>query len=321
MKWISRIFCIGLLLFGPHPFIAIAYGEPDTLVIQSLKISPYDEVFEGFKETVQGSVERMLLTDTDPFRVAAHIKRRWPAAVFCIGGEALDSLRRIPSPPIVYAMVLDPPGTGSRRNDFSNRMTGIRMDTDPREQMEIFKEAFPKTKTVGMLYQPGGDSGKRAIDAAEAVEAFGMKTLSVRISDAAQGVDALNTMAGRIDAFWMLPDLSVWSPETVEYLFLVSIRDRIPVLTFSMNYMKMGAVMAIGMTPRSVGRQAGEIVNRLGENDTAGEAAFLYPDKTRVAINMKIAEKLGAKDIRWSIKARNRMSRRNPTEIQMYEND
>lgn len=276
-----------------------ASGGREVLVIQSLSIAPYEEVFEGFQAVVQEPVERILLPDADPVRLAERMRRRWPAAIFCIGRQALEAVSHFEGVPIVYAMVLEPPEAGRESDGYPKRLTGIRMFVEPREQVRVFKRLFPEVERMGMLHNPGRSLGAAAV---AALESMGMNAVAAPISDPTQGVAALEAMVEKIDAFWMLPDLSVWSPETVEYLFLVSMSRHIPVLTFSKKYVDMGASVAVGIKPRYIGFQAARIINRLPEGELQGGAITVHPDEMAVFINTSIAEKLGKKILQWSVK-------------------
>lgn len=288
-----------LLFVGATGTTGETFGGKGVLVIQSLPIAPYQAVFEGFQKVVQAPVERILLPDTDPVRLAERMRRRWPAAMFCIGRQALEAVSHFKGVPIVYAMVLEPPESVPASDIHPNPLTGIRMFVEPREQVRVFKRLFPEVKRMGVLYNPGRSMGAAAVTA---VEGMGMTAVAAPISDPKQGVAALDAMVADIDAFWMLPDLSVWSPETVEYLLLVSMRRRMPVLTFSKKYVDMGAAVAVGIEPRYIGFQAGRIINRLPEAAAQGGAKAVYPDEIAVSINTTFAEKLGKDDRHWSVK-------------------
>ncbi len=302
MKRAFHIAMMALVFFvGATATTGDASGGREVLVIQSLSIAPYEAVFEGFQAVVQGPVERILLPDTDPVRLAERMRRRWPGAIFCIGRQALEAVSHFEGVPIVFAMVLEPPEADRESDGHSKRFTGIHMFVEPREQVRVFKRLFPELERMGVLYNPGRTMGAAA---ATAVESLGMKAVAVPISDPKQGVAALDAMVEKIDAFWMLPDLSVWSPETVEYLFLESLRRRIPVLTFSKKYVDMGAAVAVGIQPRYIGFQAGRIINRLPEEAPQGGAVTVYPDEIAVSVNRAIAEKLGKDSPNWTMKSR-----------------
>ncbi|MFZ2948374.1 MAG: ABC transporter substrate binding protein, partial [Desulfuromonadaceae bacterium] len=72
------------------------------------------------------------------------------------------------------------------------------------------------------------------------------------------------------DLFWMLPDITVITPETAEAILLFSLENNIPILTFSEKYLERGAMLSIGIDPFDIGRQAGEMAQTLF---SSGESA------------------------------------------------
>ena len=91
----------------------------------------------------------------------------------------------------------------------------------------------------------------------------------------------------------MLPDLTVLTPETVEYLLLFSLEQEVPVLTFSDKYLEMGGLLSIGVDPYDMGRQAGELGRRILSAPKARQSDFVFARKGLVTINSTVARKLG----------------------------
>jgi putative ABC transport system substrate-binding protein len=85
----------------------------------------------------------------------------------------------------------------------------------------------------------------------------------------------------------------VVTPETVEILLLFSLENQIPVITFSEKYVELGALMSIGIDAFDIGVQAGEMAQEI----LAGRNVKVIPHADArsavVAINIKIAKKLG----------------------------
>ncbi len=100
-------------------------------------------------------------------------------------------------------------------------------------------------------------------------------------------------MKGEINAYWMLPDLTVVTPETVELLFLFSIENRIPVITFSNKYLEMGALMSFDIDTRDIGKQAGETANNILSGMDVKNMKMTDARKINININRKTAKKLG----------------------------
>ena len=61
----------------------------------------------------------------------------------------------------------------------------------------------------------------------------------------------------------VLPDITVITPETIEFLLLFSLENRIPVFTFSEKYVESGALMSIIIDAFDIGCQAGEMAKAI----------------------------------------------------------
>jgi putative ABC transport system substrate-binding protein len=103
----------------------------------------------------------------------------------------------------------------------------------------------------------------------------------------------LNTMKGKAGVFWMLPDITVITPETVESILLFSLENHIPILTFSEKYLELGAMLSIGIDPFDIGCQAGEIAQKIFSGSAVRDVQHVDARKALISINLKIAGKLG----------------------------
>ncbi len=100
-------------------------------------------------------------------------------------------------------------------------------------------------------------------------------------------------MKGKIDAFWMLPDLTVITPETVEYLLLFSLENTVPILTFAQKYVELGALLCVGIDAFDIGAQAGEMAEKILSGRDVKDVQWVDARKAVISINLKVARKLG----------------------------
>lgn len=100
-------------------------------------------------------------------------------------------------------------------------------------------------------------------------------------------------MKEKIDAFWMLPDITVITPETVKFLLLFSFENNIPLLAFSEKYVEAGAFMSTGIDAFYMGHQAGEMANKILSGRVVKDVQQVYARKLIVSTNLMIARKLG----------------------------
>ena len=98
-------------------------------------------------------------------------------------------------------------------------------------------------------------------------------------------------MKGKIDAFWMLPDITVICPETVEFILLFSIENKIPIFSFSEKYVEMGALMSLSINPVDLGKQAGQIAEKILAGNYVMNIYGVEPEDIVISINVKVAKK------------------------------
>ena len=148
-------------------------------------------------------------------------------------------------------MVLNPQSVIS---GFDN-ITGLSMMISPEEQLSIIKQYLPHIKRIGVLYDPFRTSNF-IMKAQTASESAGIELIAREVLNTKDVPEKMKNMEKEVDLFWMLPDVTVFNPETVEFLLLSSIENRIPVVTFSDKYLKIGAFMSLMIDASDIGKQA-----------------------------------------------------------------
>lgn len=103
----------------------------------------------------------------------------------------------------------------------------------------------------------------------------------------------MTKMEATPEVLWLLPDQTVISPETVRFLFDFAIAYKIPVVSFSKQYLAFGAFMSIGVDVFDIGRQTGEMANRIFNGKPTDKIAPAEAQKVVVTINRTVAGKLG----------------------------
>lgn len=282
-----RLFLVIILLLVP--FANSAEAVQRVLVLQGVRVAPYDEAYRGIKGVLGGvSLKKLVLSDLEGIDIAKMIRDERPDVILAIGTEALLRLKRIKDTPIIYLMVLD------QHNGLTSgsNITGISMVIPPERQLASLEGAVPRIKRVGLLYNPA-HTGALARRAVAAARGLGIELVSHEVHSSRDVLPLVKNMKGEIDAFWMLPDVTVVTPETIEYLLLFSLNNRIPVLTFSDKYVEMGALMALDIEPVDLGRQAAELARKVLAGIPVDTIPRSDPRGAVLTVNLKIARKLG----------------------------
>lgn len=278
---------IAILLAMVLPDAHTVHADTVTIV-QSVRVKPYEDAIRGFESIVNARIERIVISEKRGANLIGTIKKSRPAAILTVGSASLEKVRSIREIPIIYMMVLNPNIT-EREN---KNVTGVVMNIHPRKCFKTISGILPGTRRIGFLYDSlkSGDYARHSLEEAGKT---GFELKSKIVTDSRQVSSALDVMKDEMDAYWMLPDTTVLTPETIRFVFLHSFRKKIPVITFSDKYAEMGAVLSVGIDAFDIGRQAGEMMEKILNGGDVAKVPRAYARKANVTVNRKIAKKMG----------------------------
>jgi len=278
-----------LLLFFLILRPGLAQAGQEIVAVQSVRVAPYEEALKGFKRACNANITQVVISELEGVDVAQRINKISPDLVLAIGMNALSKVKGIDDIPVVYLMILDPQSVLSNHR----HITGVSMNIPQEKQLVLLREALPEVETVGLLYSPErmGNFVKRARLAAGKI---GITLIAREISSSKEVPSSIKQLKGKIDVFWMIPDIAVCSPEAIEFFLLFFLENNIPVLTFSEKYVEIGAFMSLGIDAFDMGSQAGEMAKEILSKKGEMYIKQVGARKAIITINLKIARKLGA---------------------------
>jgi putative ABC transport system substrate-binding protein len=285
MKRIITVILICVVIFS---CLTSNSDAQELVVIKTSDIKPYNEALKGFKSACNGDMRKLEPGELESPEVLKDISIKRPALIFAIGLNALLRAKRIKDIPVVYAMVSNPQAVLSGEQDI----TGVSMNIPARTQLEAFLKFVPNAKKIGIIYNPE-NTVHLFNEARTAANAFGATVISEEIHGSREVPAAINTMAGKIDSFWLLPDTTVITPASIDFLLLFSYENKIPVLTFSDKYVEKGFFMSLNMDARDIGVQACEMAEKILKGTGIGKIPPGSPRKASLFLNMNTAKQLG----------------------------
>ena len=263
-----------------------AWGE--VLVIQSLPIKPYEEAFQGFRSVCGEKIIRVTGPDLSEAEISAKARRERPNLILAIGMDALAKLKAIKDTPIVYVMVLNPQ---TLTNNGEN-ITGVSMNLAPEKQFGVLREILPQIRKIGIIFDQG-KTGPYVGRVYNAAQLFGIELLTRQVRSSREALTALEAMAGKVDAIWLIPDTTVVNPTTVDFLLLSSIEKKLPVITFSEKYAEKGALLSLEVDAFQSGKQAGEIAGKILAGKNVSGIKGEDSRGSVMTVNLVVAKKLG----------------------------
>lgn len=283
-----------LLLAGSAPAWAL-----DCVLLQSSALKPYEEARQGFEKawlsqhflgpkSISGnSVTQVLLSEQQAANIFS-LKKQLQAArlVVAIGDQALEFVKEMREVPVVY--LLAPSATTLAKN-----FIGIEMRIQPSRQLAAINKALPKVRSIGVLYNPS-QSGQWVQEALLS-PVGSVQTLLFKKFDSQTNVPgALQELVGKVDAYWLLPDPQLTAPQVLGTLLEFSMKNRVPIISFSEKYLAQGAAVAVTFDTIDMGAQAAELGAQVSRDGLGGDIPALTPPrKVRVVSNPTVLERLG----------------------------
>ncbi len=278
-----------LIIILPIIFcFTLAEGAEKVLVLQSIRIKPYDDALKGFKSVCDCTTKKIVLSEINYADFLRNMHKIKPDMILSIGVNALIKVKDVRDIPIVYVMVLNPQSIIIGKKNI----TGVSMNISPEKQLNTIMKVFPEVNRVGLIY----DINKTADlvkDAQNAAKSKKITLIKKEAHNSKEVLSLINDMKGEIDVFWMLPDTTVITPEAVEFLLSFSLENKVPIFTFSDKYVEIGALMSLSIDAYDLGKQTGEMAKKILSGTDVKVVPGTDARKTVLSINLKVAKKLG----------------------------
>lgn len=197
--------------------------------------------------------------------------------------------------PVLFTAVTEPKEAGlvdSWEAPGAN-VTGT-SDLNPvEEQMKLVQEIKPDAKKVGIVYSSGEVNSEVQVDIAkETAEALGLELELVAISNKSEVLQAAETLAKKVDAFYVPTDNTV--VDALEAMIQVAEREKIPMIVGEGDSVERGGLATWGIDYEQLGYQTGEMALKILEQ---GEDPAKMPVETmkeiKLIINKGAAERMG----------------------------
>src|SRR6185503_1775395 len=262
----------------------------DIAILQSSDIAAYREAIAGFKATgpdgaiyseydMQGDLElgkkfaRRLRASNTSLVVAVGLKAALAAKV-----EIVDT-------PIVYMMILDP----WKHQLTAANMTGTLLEVPVDRQLKIMRAFLPTLHRLGMLYDPAKTSShvKNAAQQA-ATSNFQLKNLPVESDkDVPQQLRAL---LSDVEALWLMPDSTVLTNESIQFILESALAHQRPVIGFSPQLTRLGALLSMSINYGDVGRETGLLAKHILNGELLLPLNPMPVERLKITVNLKTAK-------------------------------
>jgi putative ABC transport system substrate-binding protein len=215
------------------------------------------------------------------------------------GGAAVHAAKQATkSVPIVFVMDGDPVEeglVGSLARPGGN-LTGLTL-ISPRltaKRLEILKEALPKVRRVGVLWNPANPSSAlefREGESAARTQGLKLQSLPVRASGDFEG--AFRAAArDRADALLIITDPVIDAHHFQILDFIIS--NRLPSMHGERTFVEAGGLISYGPSLVDLWQRAATYVDKILKGTRPADLPVEQPTKFELIINLKTAKQIGA---------------------------
>ncbi|MCX8042844.1 MAG: ABC transporter substrate-binding protein [Desulfobacterota bacterium] len=169
----------------------------------------------------------------------------------------------------------------------------VSMEIRAEKKLDILRAIMPQATKIGTVYDPA-ESGEAVRDLEIVAKQEGLSLRALAIASAKEAPEAVQAIIeSSIDAFILLYDRTVLSPQTFDVLFAASFSHRVPVIGFSEKYVAMGALISLEAPVHELAYAAWDATERCITEPAACKGMIRLDTPGKIIINSTIAEKLG----------------------------
>ncbi len=280
-------------------FLYCAYTVPvqanaaEIVILKSSDLKAYNEAIEGFKASVPSSsmyAEYDMRGDLERGKqLARKIRASDSSLVVAVGLKAaLAAKFEIVDIPVLYMMIPDPLKHGLT----ANNMTGVLLDIPTDHQFKILRAMLPTAHRIGMLYDPNKTTTKlREAEPQAALHDFQLRGFPVE--NEKELPQQLRDLLSESEVLWLVPDSTVLTDESLRFILESAVSKQIPVMGFSSELTRLGALVSLSVNYAEIGRETGFLAKRILDG---GKPFLLKPapvQRVRITVNLKTARYLG----------------------------
>ncbi len=273
-----------------------ARGDEDApiVVVTSRDDAPYDGVVSGIQRALddagRGRTVKVHSLHREPEDGIDALRRARAGGgnpIITIGSVATRAALGSPGDaPVIACMVVNSLDLSGAEN-----ATGVLLDFPLKTQLEWIRRFSPKSRTIGVLYNPAENSDQ-IVAAKQIARRLGLKLVSRPVHRPRDLPDALDHLALEADLLWGVTDQLVLSRQTAEAILLFSFRNRIPFTGLSASWVKAGALYALDRDYEDLGAQCGEMAVKVVNGRRASSLPPVTPRKLVYSLNLRTAEHL-----------------------------
>src|SRR5262249_52812321 len=228
--------------------------------------------------------------------IAAEFVRLNVDAIVTVGSAVPIVRRATSSIPIVFAVAIDPVGSGlvaSLAKPGSN-VTGLSIQANELagKRLELLREVMPRLRRLAIMFnaentQPVLEMGETQAEARR----LGLEVAPLAIRQGEDIATAFQALRTRADALYVAVDQLIVANRTP--ILKSALGERLPTVFSTRDFVEAGALMSYGPNYSDLFRRAGDYVDKILRGTNPGDIPVEQPTKFELVINLTTARTLG----------------------------
>lgn len=282
-------------------FIALLYVFSDLAqaagteiaILKSSDLKAYSEAIEGFKATAPGGVTFVEYDLRGAVERGKQLARKIRASdsslVVAVGLKAaLAAKLEIVDTPILYMMILDP----LKHHLTAANMTGVLLEIPTDRQFKVIRTFLPSLRRIGMLYDPDKTTTKlKEAEPRAVLHEFQLRGFPVE--NEKEVPQQLRALLSESEALWLVPDSTVLTDESIRFILESALTKQIPVVGFSSEFTRLGALLSLSIDYGEIGRETGLLAKRILNGELPLPLKPVSVQRIKITVNQKTARYLG----------------------------
>lgn len=277
----------------PAILVPNAAGAAEVAILKTADLAAYNHAVASFK-AVMPSATTFVEYDMkgDPARgqnLAQKIRTSDASLLLAVGVKAAQVARsEIIDIPVIFCMVLDP----GKHDLKAPNMTGIRLEVPVERQFNAMRSVLPSLKRIGVLYDPE-KTGHLVDEARLLAKSLGLELVAKQVNTEKEVPPALRALLSQVEALWLVPDSTVLTEDSLKFVLDTALDFNVPVIGFSSELVRSGALIGLSVNYEDVGRQAGLLAKKILSDQSRPFSTTFPPERVRLSLNLKTAKFLG----------------------------
>lgn len=256
---------------------AVQSEASEVIIIGDFRLKPINNLVTLIQESLSSEAAVYLPKNVKGI-LNSVVRKENAKIVIALGGEPINDALTLPeSVPLIYGLLIKPPIT-NRQN-----ITGIYMTTPVSEYISLLERYFPNIRKLGIVLEP--ETGNALLH-----EVSLTSVILYKAKNSYEFIKGINHLGGNIDAFLLLPEKNLLSATAVEELYRYSFADKVPVIGVSEKHVKMGSLFALVFDESGMGRQIGELAQKVLLHGNASGIASAPPERFNLYLNIETAK-------------------------------